>query len=85
MDTPFYPDHYDMIEGCKVYTFFVEPSEKVRKKKTSAAKKLIGYALYPFAYVIDTAENAICRTAARAIIAKRRRADKKSPSGEISF
>ena len=28
MNTPFYPENYDIIEGCKVYTFYVEPMYK---------------------------------------------------------
>ena len=31
MNTPFYPENYDIIEGCKVYTFYVEPMYKAGK------------------------------------------------------
>lgn len=85
MDTPFYPDHYDIIEGCKVYTFYVEPTFKVKKKSPVTPKKVLGYALYPFAAVIDATENVICRTAARAILSARRRSAEKRSSREFSF
>ena len=61
MKTPFYPEHYDIIEGVKVYTFFIEPDFPAVKKasapKKSAAEKL---------------EDAFCRTVANMIIAFRR-------------
>ena len=60
MKTPFYPEHYDIIEGVKVYTFFVEPDFPV--VKASAPKKTVGEKL----------EYVFCRAVANMIIAFRR-------------
>ncbi|MBQ9510928.1 MAG: hypothetical protein IJR55_04480 [Clostridia bacterium] len=62
MKTPFYPEHYDIIEGVKVYTFFIEPDFPVSKKTVSRKKT-----------VAEKFEDAFCRTVANMILAFRRR------------
>ena len=61
MKTPFYPEHYDIIEGVKVYTFFVEPDFPVAKKPTASKKT-----------AAEKLEDAFCRTIANMILAFRR-------------
>ena len=67
MNTPFYPENYDIIEGCKVYTFYVEPMYKAGKD------------VYPkkprrtIASAIKAAEDSFCTAVAKLITSSRRR------------
>lgn len=79
MNTPFYPENYDIIEGFKVYTFYVEPMYKAGKD------------VYPkkprrtIASAIKAAEDSFCTAVAKLITSSRRRNAKSRLSGEISF
>lgn len=77
MNTPFYPEDYDIIEGCKVYTFYVEPMykanvypKKPRVSLSSAIRKVGG---------------AICSAITKAAMPSRKHSGRARLSGEISF
>lgn len=72
MKTPFYPEKYEIIEGVKVYTFFVDITPAAPKSVASSVGKFL-----------ERAEDALCRVIANAIIARRRA--KRCSSGELSF
>lgn len=72
MKTPFYPEHYEIIEGVKVYTFFVDITPAVPQRRVSSVKRFFAMA-----------EDALCRIIADAIIARRRA--RRCSSGELSF
>ncbi len=77
MNTPFYPEDYDIIEGCKVYTFYVEPMYKAnvypKKPRVSLSS------------VIRKAGNAICGAITKAAMPSRKHSGRARLSGEISF
>lgn len=77
MNTPFYPEDYDIIEGCKVYTFYVEPMYKAnvypKKPRVSLSS------------VIRKAGNAICGAITKAAMPSRKHSGRARLSGEVSF
>ena len=77
MNTPFYPEDYDIIEGCKVYTFYVEPMYKAnvypKKPRVSLSS------------VIRKAGNAICGVITKAAMPSRKHSGRARLSGEVSF
>lgn len=77
MNTPFYPENYDIIEGCKVYTFYVEPMYKanVYQKKPRVT----------LSSVLKMAGNAICGAITKAAMPSRKHSGRARLSGEISF
>ena len=77
MNTPFYPENYDIIEGCKVYTFYVEPMYKanVYPKKPRVT----------LSSVLKRAGNAVCGAITKAAPPSRRYSGRARLSGENSF
>lgn len=77
MNTPFYPENYDIIEGCKVYTFYVEPMYKANVYPKKQRASLLSS--------FRNAGNAFRKALARAAMPSRKNSGRARLSGEISF
>lgn len=83
MNTPFYPEHYDIIDGVKVYSFMIGFDAPAKKKKQVSLKKLFAYIFYPLVAVAAEIEDSFCRVVADIIIARRRA--QRCSSKELSY
>lgn len=83
MKTPFYPEHYDIIDGVKVYSFMIGFDAPTKKKTHTSLKKILAYAFYPLALVGLEVEDSFCRVVADLIVSRRRA--QRCSSKELSY